>query len=112
MTPSFLHILIVEDDPDVCSILVDIIEDVGYRVTSAKNGGEARAILAGSNVDLMVRDQLMASEGGQQLADYAKSLGIPALLISGAADSIDELEVGQYSFSEILAKPKRVANDR
>ncbi|HEX22508.1 MAG TPA: response regulator, partial [Chromatiales bacterium] len=38
-------ILVVDDEPDICSSVKDILEDEGYTVIIAKNGNTARQIV-------------------------------------------------------------------
>ncbi len=105
MSASFLHILVVDDDVDVCTVVCGMLEDMDYRVSVAKNITEARAILDKDNIDLLIADQLLRGERGLDLATYAQTLGVPSILISGDGDSIEKLEVGQYVF---LSKPFRL----
>ncbi len=105
MSAFFLHILVVDDDVDVCAVVCGMLEDMDYRVSVAKNNTDARAILDNNRIDLLIADQLLRGERGLDLATYAQTLGIPSILISGDGDSIEELEVGQYVF---LSKPFRL----
>jgi two-component system OmpR family response regulator len=106
MPKSSFGILVVDDDPLVCEVMRDMLKEIGYQVSLASNGAEARPLLSSEGIHLLITDQLMLGERGQHLADYAQSLGIPALLISGDADSIEELEAGQHAF---LRKPFRLS---
>ena len=38
------HILIVDDEPDIRSLLKDILEDEGYEISVAKNATDARKL--------------------------------------------------------------------
>ena len=42
---SALHLLVVEDDPDLRQILTDVLVSRGYRVRAAANGREALTVL-------------------------------------------------------------------
>ena len=41
---SARHILIVEDDGDLLEVLKSVLEDAGYRVSTAEGGAEAVAL--------------------------------------------------------------------
>ena len=54
------HILVVEDNAKLRSVLVRQLDDLGYRVTEAENGGAALALLDGeSEFDLLLTDVVM-----------------------------------------------------
>jgi CheY-like chemotaxis protein len=103
--PSSVCILVVEDDPLVRDVICEMLKEIGFRVSEAGNGAEAHPILDSGSVDMLITDQMMIGEPGQRLADHAQSLGIPALLISGDANSIERLEAGEHPF---LKKPFRL----
>jgi DNA-binding NtrC family response regulator len=102
MAQHFTHILIVDDDADVCGVICAMLEETGYHTSNAKNAADARFILDRESVDLLVTDEWMVGEAGNSLANYAASLGIPALLISGHEASVEEFERGSRLF---LRKP-------
>ena len=60
-------VLIVEDDKLLQKALVGTLEDEGYRVLAAGDGGEALQILDDSAVDLVVTDVQMAPVDGHEL---------------------------------------------
>lgn len=60
-------VLIVEDDKLLQKALVGTLEDEGYRVLAAGDGGEALEILDDSAVDLVVTDVQMAPVDGHEL---------------------------------------------
>jgi two-component system OmpR family response regulator len=103
--PLSVRILVVEDDPLVREVIIDMLQDAGYSVLVGCNGAEARPLLDAGSVHMLITDQLMIGEVGEHLADYAQSLGMPALLISGDAASIEGLQEGHHPF---LRKPFRL----
>src|SRR5947208_15375914 len=75
------HILVVDDDGDVRSILVDILRDREYRVSSAVDGITMRQFLEGDDpVDAIVLDAAMPGEARATLALHAKDLGLPLVV--------------------------------
>jgi DNA-binding NtrC family response regulator len=77
------HVLIVENDGNIRDLLAMALREFGYRVSMASDGIAARGILATSMVDLLLADVIMPGEMGQHLAEHAKTLGVPSLLMSG-----------------------------
>jgi len=83
------HILVVDDDGDVRSILVDILRDREYRVSSAVDGITMRQFLEGNDpVDAIVLDAAMPGESSVTLALLAKEMGLPLVMVSGSPDDM------------------------
>lgn len=67
-------ILVVDDDPDVLSILCSTLAMAGHEVTQAGSGMEALDLLEkGECVDLMLTDVIMPGLNGFNLAYMARS---------------------------------------
>jgi two-component system phosphate regulon response regulator OmpR len=101
------HILVVEDDADVQSIVSDFLVTIGYRLTCASSAEQARLFLATESVDLALVDCLMSGEQGNSLADHASRLGIPTILTSGDPHYIETCSEHRFPF---LAKPFRLTS--
>jgi CheY-like chemotaxis protein len=72
------HILIVEDDRELCESMVVLLEDEGYVVTYAHDGGRALDLLATrSKPDIILLDLMMPKMNGAQFR--AKQLQTPEL---------------------------------
>ena len=48
------HILVIDDEPDICSTVRGILEDEGYVVSVAENGESARNIVRSDSPDLLL----------------------------------------------------------
>jgi signal transduction histidine kinase len=64
-------ILVVEDEPDVRSYLVETLRDLNYRVREAPDGAAALALFDSEpfRIDLLLTDIVMPGINGRQLAD-------------------------------------------
>jgi len=80
-------ILLVEDEEPVRKLLRETLEEAGYTVLEAPDGGEALALLSRpvQTIHLILSDVVMPKMGGRELADQVASLHpeIKVLLISG-----------------------------
>ena len=101
------HILLVEDDADLVSILVQVLEDAGYHVSAATRRVEARARLRRGGIDLIVTDSVLRGGNGDDVAKAAGQRHLPVIMISGEPDRIARLAGGPAPF---LAKPFRAAD--
>ena len=97
------HILVVDDDGDVLAVLVEMLEDRKYRVSSAVDGITMRRFLEGDDpVDAIVLDAAMPGEARASLARHAKDLGLPLVVTSG---SPDEMQFALDHGLQLLEKP-------
>jgi DNA-binding NtrC family response regulator len=99
------HILLVEDDADVQSVVSDFLVTLGHRLTCASSAEQARLFLANEPVDLALVDCLMSGEQGNSLAEHASKLGVPTILTSGDPHYIETCSEHPFPF---LAKPFRL----
>jgi DNA-binding response OmpR family regulator len=63
-------VLVVEDEPDVCSLLCEYFEAEGFRVTSATDGWQAVVQTEGLKLDLIVCDIMMPGPKGSGFDAY------------------------------------------
>jgi len=84
-------VLLVEDEPDVRMIIVDVLSDLGYTVLEAADGRAGMQLLElDSRIDLLVTDVgLPGGMNGRQLADAARQRrpGLKVLFVTGYAES-------------------------
>lgn len=84
-------VLVVDDEPLVHMVAVDILEELGYTVLEASDGPSAMKIIkSGRHIDLLVTDVgLPGGMNGRQLADAARLLmpKLPVLFVTGYAEN-------------------------
>ena len=88
--PSFhATLLVVDDDPDVRSLLSDMLPSLGYAVDFAASGSEALASLDRHRPDLMMLDFAMPDMNGAEVAREAlmRYPGLRIVFASGHADT-------------------------
>jgi DNA-binding NtrC family response regulator len=97
------HILVVDDDGDVRDVLVEILQNDYYRVSSVANSALMRDFLETDDaVDCVVLDALMPGESSISLALHLKEVGIPLVMISGSHDA---MEYAEKNGLQLLRKP-------
>jgi CheY-like chemotaxis protein len=91
--PGFsAHVLVVEDDPLVRTVVARELATQGYRVTEATDGEAALERLSKPEqpFDLLITDLAMPRMDGRELAERAAQVrpGLPVLLMSGHPDEV------------------------
>ncbi len=86
-------VLIVEDDADTRAALVDLLEQEGYRVLTAKDGHDALAVLArGPSPSVILTDLQMPRMNGADFcracADSPTLQHIPRIVATGLSDTL------------------------
>ena len=80
------YVLVVDDDPSICELLVDVLEAESYRVATAPDGEAALALAVAEPPDLVIADLWMPRLDGQGLAAGLAAIGLgmlPVICISG-----------------------------
>jgi len=106
-------ILIIDDEPDIRSVISDILEDEGYIIQTAANALEGNALFSSFNPDLVLLDIWMPDEHGKgngneglklleqwQQQDLLKQ---PVIMISGHGNievAVEAVKNGAYDFLE------------
>ena len=83
-------VLVVEDEPVVRSVILEMLAEQGYRTREAVDGPSGLNILrSDAPIDLLVTDVGLPGMNGRQLADQARELrpGLKILFITGYAES-------------------------
>ena len=81
-------VLIVEDDPSVRLIVVDVLKELGYGAIEAVDGPAAIPVLQSSQrIDLLITDVGLPGLNGRQLAEIARQArpDLKVLFITGYA---------------------------
>lgn len=83
------RVLVVEDDPDVSSLLLTVLRDEGYDVGVARNGLQGLAQLRFGSFDLALLDIMMPELDGlhvlrQLLEEGDGSLLKPVIVVTGS----------------------------
>jgi two-component system, OmpR family, response regulator len=84
------QILLVEDDPDTAAFIKRFLEQRGFDVSIAKDGGQAQAMFVMRKPDFVILDLILPGESGFEVCQRFK-LGEPAVpvLILSAIDMPD-----------------------
>ena len=102
-------ILIVDDNPDLISILQVLLKNKGYDTVQAANGRQAVDIATAQLPDLIVMDIMMPRMNGLQAARLIrknpKTRSIPMLASTAKMSRVDTKECLESGFNDHIAKP-------
>ncbi len=100
------HILVVDDDLDIRTIVKAALESDGYEVTLAENGVVALEKFDSVNPDIVVLDIVLPDLSGTEICSKirAKS-GVPIIFLSGKSDDIDRIIGLELGADDYLTKP-------
>ena len=100
------HILVVDDEPDIRSLVQEILEDEGYTVTTADGGDTARKARRARRPDLILLDIWMeGTDGITLLREWSEKGGLPCpvVMMSGhgtVETAVEATRLGAYDFIE------------
>ncbi|MDQ1239332.1 MAG: two-component system, OmpR family, response regulator RpaB [Thermodesulfobacteriota bacterium] len=100
------HILLVDDDPDICTILKDNLEIDGYRVTSVFTGKDALKTFHADSPALVILDLSLPDTDGLQVCRFIRNCSQVPIIILTARDRISDKVVGlECGADDYLVKP-------
>ncbi|AJY46001.1 response regulator [Martelella endophytica] len=100
------HLLIVDDDTRIRTLLKRYLGEHGYRVSTAGDAAEARRKLEGLDFDLLVLDVMMPGEDGIELTrSLADIRPVPVLLLTAKAEAESRILGLEAGADDYLAKP-------
>ena len=101
------HILIVEDDKEICQLYSKVLIKNGYQVTGAANGKEALEAMESNYYDLIISDIMMPVMNGYELVQALRESGCntPVMMIT-AKDAFDDKRIGfMAGTDDYMVKP-------
>ncbi|MBI3927703.1 MAG: response regulator [Armatimonadetes bacterium] len=104
---SPLHILVVEDDPELREELTEALRDEGYAVVATARGDEAVEAATAESFDLLITDVRMPGIDGLEALERVRASqpDVRSLVITGYASEEDWLRAARLGASEYLRKP-------
>jgi len=101
------HILLVDDEPQVCESITEYLSDEGYLVSTARDGSEMRRVIEQTPIDLILLDVMLPGEDGLSLARSVRAAKHHAaiIMLTGRSDTIDRIVGLEMGADDYLAKP-------
>ena len=106
MTSAALHVLIVDDEPRIRTMVRRYLVEEGLQVSEAGDGTAMRAALERDRIDLVLLDLVMPGEDGLSLArEIRRGSDVPIIMVTGKGDLIDRVVGLEAGADDYIAKP-------
>ena len=106
MSENKAHLLLVDDDKRILSLLSTYLSKNNFLVSSARNSIEARRLLNYFEFDLLIIDIMMPGENGLNLLEsIRKQTNVPAIFLSAKGESKDKISGLEIGADDYLSKP-------
>ena len=112
MDKFIAHILVVDDDDGIRSLVKKYLNENNYLVTTAESAEAASVKISIIKFDLIVLDIMMPGKNGLEfIQEYKKKLDTPIILLTAkgeASDRVDGLEIGADDYLPKPFEPKEL----
>src|SRR5258705_12128797 len=103
---SVPHLLIVDDDEDILSLLTKFFHRHSHPVTVAADGAAMFAALQAHSIDLVILDLMLRGEDGLSLCQRLRTTShVPIIMLTAMADHTDRVVGLQVGADDYLTKP-------
>ncbi|MCH8505498.1 MAG: response regulator [Ectothiorhodospiraceae bacterium] len=99
-------VLVVDDDPQIRSLLSDYLGSHGLQVHVAANGTQARPLLYVHRVDVVLLDLMMPGEDGLSVArDIRAAHSVGIIMVTASSDVVDRIVGLEVGADDYVSKP-------
>jgi two-component system response regulator VicR len=105
------HVLVIEDEPQMRSMLTDNLEFEGYRVTAVASGEEALQAVASRHYALLLLDVMLPGISGFDVCQRlrAESKHVPIVVLTARTHEQDRIRGLDLGADDYVAKPFSVS---
>lgn len=107
MTTKPARILVVDDDPELRTLLQRFLQEHGFHVRSVAGGKAMDEALRRDHADLIVLDLMMPEEDGLAILKRLRDGGerLPVIMLTARGDPVDKVLGLEMGADDYLAKP-------
>lgn len=101
------HILIIDDDMDMCQLLSNFLKRKGFTASSASSGKKGLEAVKENNFDLVLCDFRLGDMDGKEVLQQIKALQpqMPVVILTGYSDVKMAVEVMRLGAFDYITKP-------
>ena len=106
MESKSIHILIVDDDDRIRSLLKDYLTENKYIVSTAENADNAKEKLGFLKFDIIILDVMMPGQNGYELTkEIKKNTKIPVILLTAKGEVENRIKGLELGADDYIGKP-------
>ena len=106
MLKDYAHILVIDDDLRLRSLLSRYLQENGFAVSAAKDAENARMFLRQYDFDLLIVDVMMPGESGLEfLQKLRRDSDVPAIVLTAMGETQDRISGLEAGADDYLPKP-------
>jgi DNA-binding response OmpR family regulator len=100
------RVVIVDDEPDILSMVSEYLARDGHRVSACSSGVELDGIIASETPDLVILDVAMPDEDGISIARRLQAVGpTPIIMLTALDDIVDRIVGLEVGADDYVTKP-------
>lgn len=100
------HILVIDDDIDLCNLIKKYLELENYCVCTKHNGRDGLTEALSQNYELIVLDMMLPQKNGLDiLSEVRKESNVPVLILTAKCDELDKVLGLRLGADDYLTKP-------
>jgi two-component system, OmpR family, response regulator len=99
-------LLVIDDDEELCTMLVEYLEPEGFATRTAVTGPAGLAQLASSPVDLVILDVMLPQLSGFEVLRRIRAVSrVPVIMLTARGEEVDRVVGLEMGADDYLAKP-------
>ncbi|HTR53154.1 MAG TPA: response regulator [Kofleriaceae bacterium] len=114
MTTKPASILVVDDDPEIVTMLSSRLQKRGYKISTAEDGHRALELAKRERPDLVVLDVMMPGKSGWEVARALKqdpvTQDVKIVMLSAIGEKTNEITAPIYGADAHVDKPFEFEN--
>lgn len=101
-----VNILMVDDDPEIASLVCEFLSQHGFHVTAAGDGTAMREVLGHGQFELVILDLMLPGEDGLSLCRFLRdTTSLPIIMLTAMGSETDRVVGLEMGADDYLAKP-------
>ena len=106
MEKNKFHILVVDDDDKIRSLIKQFLSEKGFIISSAENAEKAKEKIEIFNFNLIILDVMMPGQSGYELTrELKESKNIPIILLTAKGEVENRIHGLELGADDYLGKP-------
>lgn len=99
-------VLIIDDDVELCSLLMNYLDDEGFAPVAVNDGDQGLDTVANMRPDVVILDVMMPKlDGFETLRELRKTSAVPVIMLTARGEDVDRIVGLEMGADDYLGKP-------